>query len=193
MWNPTDEFYNNRILTNGSPFIHSEDKDQDGLPDTGAKVQVSGPGEYWVRVVPTWQGGGTPATASTQCLPTVWLEPPLRPTVSEGSSVTITASLDVAPTGTASVGLDASGAVASPLGCGITPDADFAVAGWITFTGTDTTASITFTACDDTDTGDETVTLVLTTTGISGLQLGSPTTAVITITDDDTGGGRILT
>ena len=39
---PTDEFYNNRILTNGSPFIHSEDRDQDGLPDTGAEVQVSG-------------------------------------------------------------------------------------------------------------------------------------------------------
>ena len=53
------------------------------------------------------------------------------------------------------------------------------------FTST-TTASVTLTACDDTDTDDETVTLSLTTNGITGLQLGSPTTVVVTITDDDT-------
>ena len=195
---PTDEFYNNRILTNGSPFIHSEDRDQDGLPDTGAEVQVSGPGEYWVRVVPTWQGGGTPATASTQCLPVVSLDDTAL-TVSEGSSVPIGATLDVAPAGTARVFFSTSGGVGATSSC--FAGADFAVdsgdfigdTGSFTFTAADTTASITFTACDDTDTTDETVTLVLTTTGISGLQLGTPTTVVVTITDDDTGGGRILT
>ena len=46
-------------------------------------------------------------------------------------------------------------------------------------------ASVTLRACPDDDTDDETVTLMLTTTGISGLRLGSPTTVVVTIADDD--------
>ena len=128
VWNPTQEFYNNRIRVRGNPVINNNDGDRDGLPDgpTEAEVQVSGPGEYWVRVVPTWQGGGTPAAASTQCLPTVSLDDTAL-TVVEGSSVTITASLDRAPGSIASVGLNASGATASPGNCGVLPDADFAV------------------------------------------------------------------
>ena len=107
-------------------------------------------------------------------------------TVTEGSSVTINASLTKTPADAASVGLNASGAIASPGVCGVIPDADFtASAEQFAFTNT-TSASVTLTACDDTDTTDETVRLALTTTGISGLQLGSPTTVVVTITDDDT-------
>ena len=106
-------------------------------------------------------------------------------TVAEGLSVTINASLDKAPAGAASVGLNASGGVASPGTCSFIPNADFtASAEQFTFTNA-TSASITLTACDDTDTDDETITLALTTIGMNGLELGSPTTVVVTIADDD--------
>ena len=88
------------------------------------------------------------------------------------------------PNGTAAVSFTTSGAVRGSVSC--FDGADFIVNN-TSFTYTNTTsASITLTACDDTDTTDETVTLVLTTTGIAGLQLGSPTTVVVAITDDDT-------
>ena len=105
-------------------------------------------------------------------------------TVDEGSSVQITATLDTAPDGTAAVWFSTSGGIGGTGSC--FNGADFSVnTPSFVFTST-TTASVTLTACDDTDTDDETVTLSLTTNGITGLQLGSPTTVVVTITDDDT-------
>ena len=105
-------------------------------------------------------------------------------TVAENSSVQITATLDAQPSGTASVRFTLIGATNGNGSC--SAGADFYVSeNEFTFTNT-TSASITLTACDDTDTTDETVTLALTTTGISGLQLGSPTTVVVTVIDDTT-------
>ena len=109
--------------------------------------------------------------------------------VDEAMSVTIWASLDAMPSGTATVRFTTSGATDGGGSC--STGADFYVSDTeLTFTNT-TSASITFYACDDTDTIDETVRLALTATGINGLRLGSPTTMAVTITDDDTGGGGI--
>ena len=128
----------------------------------------------------------TGAIVCTQPTPMVSLAAP-NLTVGESSSVLITAILDMAPAGTASVRFNASGATNGNGSCSTgadfyTSDTEF------TFTNT-TTASITLTACDDTDTTDETVTLAFTTIGISGLQLGSPIAVRVTITDDDTSQG----
>ena len=133
------------------------------------------------------QGDGPSTTVTQTCQP----PPPMVAlsdttlTVEEGSSVQITATLDIAPASTASVRFTASGATARIGNCTLLPGADFYVSATeFTFNNTNT-ASVTLHACDDTDTDDETVTLVLTTTGITGLQLGSPTTVVVTIADDD--------
>ena len=104
-------------------------------------------------------------------------------TVDEMQSIQVTASLDMVPSSTASVRFNLSGATNGNGSC--SAGAGFYVSETkFTFANT-TSASITLYACDDTDTDDETVTLALTTTGISGLRLGSPTTVVVTITDDD--------
>ena len=110
--------------------------------------------------------------------------------VGETSSVRISASLDTAPSGLASMRFILWGATNGNGSC--PTGADFYVSDTeFTFTNT-TSASITLYACDDDDTTDETVTLALTTIGISGLQLGSPTRVVVTITDDDTASNPIL-
>ena len=111
-------------------------------------------------------------------------------TVNESMWVTVSASLDRAPGGTASVRFNPSGATNGNGSC--STGADFYVDDTeFTFTST-TSASVTLHACDDTDTNDENVTLSLTTIGISGLQLGSPTTVQVTITDDDTSSAPLL-
>ena len=110
--------------------------------------------------------------------------------VTEGSTVQVTATLDKAATGSAAVQFSTSGAIGGTGAC--FNGADFSVDSTSFVFDNTTTATISFTACDDTDTDDETVTLMLTTTGISGLQLGSPTTVVVTITDDDTSSAPLL-
>ena len=106
-----------------------------------------------------------------------------RLTVNESMSVTVSASLDRAPGGTASVQIEPSGATNGNGSC--SAEADFYVDDTeFTFTST-TSASVTLHACDDTDTNNENVTLSLTTFGITGLQLGSPIRVVVRITDDD--------
>ena len=101
--------------------------------------------------------------------------------VNEGSTVQVTAMIDKTPTDTATVFFSASGGIGGLVSC--STEADYAVSGpSFTFTNT-TSASITLTACDDADTTNETVTLVLTDLDINGLVLGSPTTVVVTITD----------
>ena len=105
-------------------------------------------------------------------------------TVDEMQSIQVTASLDMVPSSTASVRFNLSGATNGNGSC--SAGAGFYVSETkFTFANT-TSASITLYACDDSDTDDETVTLSLTATGISGLELGSPTRVVVTITDDDT-------
>ena len=148
--------------------------------------EAPGWGDYTATVYGYLLDGDGPTTTATQtCQPSspmVALSDTTL-TVGEGSSVQITATLDKAPNGTAAVSFTTSGAVRGSVSC--FDGADFIVNN-TSFTYTNTiSASITLTACDDTDTDDETVTLVLTTTGISGLQLGSPTTVVVAITDDD--------
>ena len=104
--------------------------------------------------------------------------------VPEGSTAQVTATLDKAATGSATVQFSMSGATGGIGTC--SNSADFSVDRTsFVFNNTDT-ATVTFTACDDTDTTDEMVTLALTTTGITGLRLGSPTTVVVSIADDDT-------
>ena len=140
---------------------------------------------YRVRIRPVADTDGVWSHASDTCpsLPSVSLTSTAL-TVDETEQVTISASLDEAPSGTASVRFTVSGATNGNGSC--STGADFYVSGTqFTFANTDS-ASITLTACDDTDTTDETVTLELTTTGINGLQLGTPTTVTVTITDDDT-------
>ena len=102
-------------------------------------------------------------------------------TVNEGSSVQITATLDTAPDGTAAVWFSTSGGIGGTGPC--FNGANFSVSSPSFAFDNATTASVTLTACPDTDTDDETVTLSLTTTGITGLELGSPTSVVVTITD----------
>ena len=144
-------------------------------------------GDYTATVYGYLLHGDGPTTTATQtCQPSspmVALSDTTL-TVEEGSSVQITATLDKAPASTASVGFTLSGGINGNGSCSAVSDF------WISdtrFTFTDTaTASITLTACDDIDTTDDTVTLALTTIGISGLQLGSPTTVVVSIADDDT-------
>ena len=147
-------------------------------------------GEYWVSVTPNLSDGtaGIEGTASTQCLPTVSLDDTTL-TVAEGESIDITASLDVLPSGTAAVWFNITGGTRSVGSCSVSQDADFYQSNSrFAFTGT-RTATATLTACDDTDMIDESITLTLTTTGINGLQLGSPTTVVVTITDAGVNGG----
>ena len=149
--------------------------------------EAPGWGDYTATVYGYLLHGDGPTTTATQtCQPSspmVALSDTTL-TVEEGSSVQITATLDKAPGSTASVGFTLSGGINGNGSCSAVSDF------WISdtrFTFTDTaTASITLTACDDIDTTDETVTLALTTIGISGLQLGSPTTVVVSIADDDT-------
>ena len=120
---------------------------------------------------------------STQCVvPVPQVSLPAGPlAVTEASTVQVTATLDRVPVSTASVRLTTSGAADGGGSC--TTGSDFYVDDTeFTFTST-TSASVTLHACSDTDTTDETVTLALTTTGISGLRLGTPTTVVITIDD----------
>ena len=110
--------------------------------------------------------------------------------VVEGSSVQITATLDTTPSGIAAVRFTTSGATGGIGTC--SNGADFSVNRTsFVFNNTDT-ATVTFTACDDTDTTNETVTLALTTLGITELQLGSPTRVVVTIADDDTAPAPLL-
>ena len=143
-------------------------------------------GEYTVVVYAfLLEGDGDPTTVVQTCQPA----PPqvslsdTTLTVEEGSSVPITATLDIAPASTASVRFNASGATNGTDSC--STGADFYVRDTeFTFTSM-TSASVTLYTCDDDDTDDETVTLALTTLGITGLQLGSPTTVVVTVTDDD--------
>ncbi len=86
------------------------------------------------------------------------------------------------PNGTAAVWFAVSGGSGHTSSCS---GVDFIVnQSRFVFTNT-TTASITLTACDDTDPNNENVTLSLTTFGITGLQLGSPIRVVVRITDDD--------
>ena len=146
---------------------------------------VSVSGEYRVEIEPLLLDNtrGPIGTASTQCLSTVSLDGTQR-TVDENMSVTISASLDAAVSGTASVQFSTLGATDGGGSC--TSGADFYVsANQFTFTDADST-SITFHACDDDeDEGDgEIVTLKLSPFS-SGLRLGSPTTVTITITDTD--------
>ena len=149
--------------------------------------EAPGWGDYTAEVYAYLLEGDGPSTTATQtCQP----PPPMvvlsetALTVEEGSSVQIIATLDEMPSGTSSVRFDLSGTSTSGNGY-CSAGADFYVDDTqFTFTDTDTD-SITLTACDDADSTDETVNLSLTTTGISGLQLGSPTTVVVTITDDD--------
>ena len=127
----------------------------------------------------------SPATAPGRILddddPAVSL-PVTALTVDEGSSVQVTATLDQAPVAAGSVRLSTSGAIGGASSCGVGDD--YAVSGSrFSFTVGVTTASVTLTACDDADAIDETVTLTLTTAGISGLELGTPTTVDITIDD----------
>ena len=128
---------------------------------------------------------GTSSTATGRILdndePAVSL-PVTALTVTEGSSVQVTATLDQAPVSTGSVQFTASGAVGGASSCGVGDD--YAVSGSLfSFAAGVTTASVTLTACGDTDAIDETVTLTLAATGISGLELGTPTTVDITIDD----------
>ena len=146
-------------------------------------------GEYTVVVYAfLLEGDGDPTTVTQTCQPT----PPMVAlsdttlTVEEGSSVPITATLDIAPASTASVRFNASGATNGTGSC--STGADFYVRDTeFTFTSM-TSASVTLYTCDDDDTDDETVTVSLTTTGINGLRLGSPTSVVVTINDDDDDG-----
>ena len=111
-------------------------------------------------------------------------------TVDEMQSIQVTASLDVVPSSTASVRFTLSGATNGNGSC--STGADFYLSDTeFTFMNT-TSASVTLHACDDTDTTDETVTLALTTLGITELQLGSPIRVVVTITDDDTASAPLL-
>ena len=104
-------------------------------------------------------------------------------TVEEGSSVQINASLDRAPTATASAGFAVSGPVFSIGACSQQPNAKFSLDPTrFTFTS-DTAAHVTLTACNDADRNDETVTLTLASNSISGLEVGSPSTVTIYIAD----------
>ena len=153
--------------------------------NTGATAAPPGPGDYWVFVTPFRQGGGQQGKAHTRCLPTVSLNSTAI-TVDEGMAISIDASLDVAPTSTASVEVDTSGG--TPSGDNCVTDADFAISSsTLAFVSGSTAASITVTACNDTDTDtdDEIVALELIPTGINGLELGSPIAVVVSITDDD--------
>ena len=102
--------------------------------------------------------------------------------VTEGSTVQVTATLDKAATGSAAVQFSTSGAIGGTGAC--STGANFTVnrTSFVFNTG-DTTANITLTACPDSDTTDESVTVSLTTNGISGLELGSPTTVLVNIAD----------
>ena len=127
---------------------------------------------------------GTSTTATGRILddddPAVSL-PVTSLTVTEGSSVQVTATLDQTPVSPGSVRFTASGAVGRTGSCATGDDYSL-TSTTFTFTAT-TSASVTLTACGDTDTTDETVTLALTAAGISRLELGTPTTVVITIDD----------
>ena len=102
--------------------------------------------------------------------------------VTEGSSVQVTATLDQTPVSTGSVQFTTSGAVGGASSCGVGDD--YAVSGSLfSFAAGVTTASVTLTACDDDDAIHETVTLTLVAAGISELQLGTPTNVDITIDD----------
>ncbi|MXY09259.1 MAG: hypothetical protein F4Z00_12430 [Acidimicrobiaceae bacterium] len=127
----------------------------------------------------------------TESLPVVSLDDTTLD-VTEGQAVTIYASLTKAPSGTAHVWLSPPSANGGTIGpC--TSSSDWAIdEGRFRFLGRSTSASITFTACPDSDTVDETVTLSLTTIDINGLALGEPHTIRVTITiiDNGTGGGQ---
>ena len=148
-------------------------------------------GDYTAEVYAYLSEGEGPSTKVTQTcqppVPMVALSDDTPLTVEEVSSVQITATLDMAPASTASVRFDASGATNGNGSC--PTGADFYVSDTeFTFFTNTTSASVTLYACNDDDTDDETVTLSLTTTGITGLTLGQPTTVRITITDDDSSG-----
>lgn len=149
----------------------------------------SGAGVYIVLIWAANNAGSNftevPAEVSVQCLPDVGFVA-TEMTVDEGESIHVEATLNASPADTASVRFNTSGASPSVSFTSCSQGAKFYVSGTeFTFTAT-TSASITLHACDDIDAFDETVTLTLTTTGISGLNLGSSTAVVLTIQDDET-------
>ncbi len=103
--------------------------------------------------------------------------------VNEGSSVTIYAVLDEVATTPSSVRFDLSGAINGNGSC--SAGADFYTSASAFTFNNSISASVSLTACDDSDSTDEAVTLSLTNSGIVDLQLGSPSTATVTINDDD--------
>ena len=124
------------------------------LDQTSATVSVSDTSlTYWAGVRTNLHNAWaeTDGFVCTESPPVVALDDTSL-SVTEGSSVTINASLDKTSVGIVSVGLNASGATISPITCGVIPEADYSVdAELLTFTNT-TSASITLHACDDTDT-----------------------------------------
>ena len=108
--------------------------------------------------------------------------PSVTLTADEGGFVQVTASLDQTPVMSGgSVQFTTSGAVNGGGSC--TTGADFYLTGTEFAFATGTWTSLTLFACDDTDTTDETVTITLSSTGISGLKLGTPTAVNVTISD----------
>ena len=103
--------------------------------------------------------------------------------VNEGSAVTIYAVLNEVATTPSSVRFDLSGAINGNGSC--SAGADFYTSASAFTFNNSVSASVSLTACDDSDSTDEAVTLSLTNSGIVDLQLGSPSTATVTINDDD--------
>ena len=180
------QFSNRPYSWDSAGWLHPIPYINNGETNTTLSMAAPSADDYWVFVIPFRSGGVAEGTAGTQCrlpTPTVSLDVKLL-TVDEGNSVPVTAILDSIPNGTAAVLFSTSGGIGGTGSC--FNGANFSVdQSSFVFTNA-TTASITFTACDDSDTDDETIALRLTTIGISGLQLGSPTTVIVTITDDDT-------
>ena len=106
-------------------------------------------------------------------------------TVAEGANVTITVTLDVDPERRVTIPITATnegGATA----------ADYSVPDSVTFDSGQTTRDITFTAeMDDVDDDGESVLLGFGTTLPAGVTTGSPSAAMVSITDDDTAGVTI--
>ena len=109
---------------------------------------------------------------------------PLTVDESNAAGVQVVALLDKLPSGSASVSYRTLGSDDGNGSCSAGASFYLDEAAFV-FNGTDRLA-ITLHPCDDADTSDETITFRLTTIGISGLQLGSPTTVEVIITDDDT-------
>ncbi len=147
---------------------------------TGGVLAVLDDSQELTEYLTAVDGGFTVTVPQTPSDVAVTLGVNNNGTVAEGATLTVTATLASAAT--------ASTVIPLTVALGTAAAADYSLAGSVTVAQNATSGMVTFTATDDdVDEDNETLTVGLGTLP-SGYTAGTPSSAMVTITDDDTAG-----